>query len=161
MPNRNKFSNLPYATITPGVTTSPIYFRQPKYMLQSLLSCRVPGQTRTACRCSIQKTISITAGDACTSLLTSLTELINHLVNVHLSADLWPFLYSAQLHGLCQSNRDLRPITVGCTYQCLAAKVCLRPYISRICQLLLPSQVGEGTLVGCEVLGWFIKGSVK
>jgi len=66
--------------------------------------------------------ISITAGDASTSLLTSLTELVNYLANGHLPTDLRPFLYGAQLHGLCKSNGDLRPITVGCTYRHLVAK---------------------------------------
>ena len=40
--------------------------------------------------------ISILAGDASTSLLTSLTELVNHLTNGHLTTALQPFLYGAQ-----------------------------------------------------------------
>jgi len=44
----------------------------------------------------------------------------------------------------------LRPITVGCTYRHLVAKVCLRPYISRLCEFLQPSQLGVGTPRGCE-----------
>jgi len=47
--------------------------------------------------------ISITAGDA-SAFLTSLTELVNYLANGHLLTDLRPFLYGAQLHGLCKSN---------------------------------------------------------
>jgi len=42
------------------------------------------------------------------------------------------FLYDAQFHELCKSNENLRPIAVGFTYRCMAAKVCLRPYIPRI-----------------------------
>jgi len=60
------------------------------------------------------------------------------------------FLYGAQLHGLRKNNGDLRPIAVGCTYRRLAAKVCLRPYISRLCELFQPSQLGVGTPRGCE-----------
>ena len=90
-------------------------------------------------------TSSISAGDASTSLLTSLTELVNHLTNGHLPTALQPFLYGAQLHGLRKNNGDLRPIAVGCTYRHLVAKVCLRPYISRLCELLQPSQLGVGT----------------
>jgi len=93
----------------------------------------------------LKNCISITAGDASTSLLTSSTELVNYLANGHLPTDLRPFLYGAQLHGLCKSNGDLRPIAVGCTYRRLVAKVCLRPFIPRLCNLLLPSQVGVGT----------------
>jgi len=95
--------------------------------------------------------ISITAGDASTSQPTSLTELVNYLANVHLPTDLRPFLHGAQLHGLCKSNGDLRPIAVGCTYRRLVAKVCLRPFIPRLRNLLLPSQVGVGTPLGCAV----------
>lgn len=51
--------------------------------------------------------------------------------------------------GLCKGNEDLKPIsiTVGCTHCCLAAKVYLRlrPYITRLCQLLQPSSVDVGT----------------
>jgi len=71
--------------------------------------------------------ISISVGDASTSLLTSLAELVNHLTNDHLPTALQPFLYGAQLHGLHKNNGDLRPIAVGCTYRRLVAKVCLRP----------------------------------
>jgi len=46
--------------------------------------------------------------------------------------------------------RDLRPIAVGCTYRRLVTKVCLRPFIPRLRELLLPSQVGIGTPLGCE-----------
>jgi len=60
--------------------------------------------------------ISITAGDARTSLLTSLMELVDYLANGHLPTDLWPFLYGPQLHGLCKNKGDLRPIAVGFTY---------------------------------------------
>jgi len=49
----------------------------------------------------LKECISITAGDASTSLLTSLMELVNYLANGHLPTDLRPFLYGAQLHGLC------------------------------------------------------------
>jgi len=83
-------------------------------------------------------------------LLTSLTELVNHLTNGHLPTALRPFLYGAQLHGLRKNNGDLRPITVGCTYRRLVAKVCLRPYISRLRELLQPYQLGVGTPRGCE-----------
>jgi len=94
--------------------------------------------------------ISISAGDASTSLLTSLTELVNHLTNGHLPTALQPFLYGAQLHGLHKNNGDLRPIAVGCTYRHLVAKVCLRPYISRLRELLQPSTVGVGIPRGSE-----------
>jgi len=77
-------------------------------------------------------------------------ELVNYLANGHLPTDLRPFLYGAQLHGLCKSNGELRPIPVGCTYRRLVAKVCLRPFIPRLRNLLLPSQVGVGTPLGCE-----------
>jgi len=60
--------------------------------------------------------ISISAGDAITSLLTSLTELVNHLTNGHLPTAFRPFLYGAQLYGLRKNNGDLRLIAVGCTY---------------------------------------------
>jgi len=94
--------------------------------------------------------ISIFAGDASTSLLTSLTKFVNHLTNGHLPTAFRPFLYGAQLHGLRKNNGDLRPIAVGCTYRRLVAKVCLRPYISKLCELLQPSQLGVGTPRGCE-----------
>jgi len=67
-------------------------------------------------------------------------------MNGHLPTVLRPFLYGAQLYGL----GDLRPIAVGCTYRRLVAKVCLRPYISRLCELLQPSQLGVGTPWVCE-----------
>jgi len=89
-----------------------------------------------------------TSGDASTFLLTCLTELVNYLANGHLPTDLRPFLYGAQLHGLCKSNGDLRPIAIGCTYRRLVAKVCLRPFLPRLHNLLLPSQVGVGTPLG-------------
>jgi len=38
----------------------------------------------------------------------------------------------------------------GCTYRRLAAKVCLRPYISRLCEFFQPSQLGVGNPWGCE-----------
>ena len=56
----------------------------------------------------------------------------------------------AQIHRLRKNNGDLRLIAVGCTYRRLVAKVCLRPYISRLHELLQPSQLGVGTLRGCE-----------
>jgi len=77
-------------------------------------------------------------------------ELVNYFPNSHLQTDLRPFLYGAQLHELCKSKGDLRPIAVGCTYRRLVAKVCLRPFIPRLRNLLLPSQVGVGSPLGCE-----------
>jgi len=94
--------------------------------------------------------ISITAGDASTSLFTSLMELVNYLANGHLPTDLRPFLYGAQLHGLCKSNGDHRPIAVGCTDRCLVANICLRPFNPRLHKLLLLSQVGVGIPLGYE-----------
>jgi len=66
-------------------------------------------------------------------------------MNGHLPTALRPFLYGAQLHGLRKNNGDLRPIAVGCTYQCLVAKVYLRPYISRVRELLQPPSLRGGT----------------
>jgi len=48
------------------------------------------------------------------------------------------------------AGRDLRPIAVGCTYRRLVAKVCLRPFIPRLRELFLPSQVGVGTPLECD-----------
>ena len=111
---------------------------QPKYMLQISSfphgSRAGPDGLRPQ---HLKDCISITADDASTSLLTSLTELVNYLANGHLPTDLRPFLYGAQLHGLFKSNGDLRPIAVGCTYRRLVAKFCLRPFIPRFCKLLL------------------------
>jgi len=76
-------------------------------------------------------------------------ELVNYLANGHLPTTLG--LSSLLLNSmLCKSNGDLRPIAVGCTYLRLVAKVCLRPFIPRLHNLLLPSQVGVGTPLGCE-----------
>jgi len=83
-------------------------------------------------------------------LLTSLTELVNHLTNGHLPTALRPFLYGTQPHGLRKNYGDLRLTAVGCTYRRLVAKVCLRPYISRLHELLQPSQLGVGIPRGCE-----------
>ena len=94
--------------------------------------------------------ISISAGDPSTSLLTSLSKLVNHLTNGHLPTALRPFLYGPQLHGLRKNNRDLRPIAVGCTYRRLVAKVCLRPDISSLRELFQPSQLGVGNSHGNE-----------
>ena len=47
------------------------------------------------------------------------------------------------IEGRLQSvHHCLRPVAVECTYWCLATKVCLRPYVSRLHELLQPSQVG-------------------
>jgi len=117
-----------------------------KYRLQSLPSPMAPRAGPEGLRPQhLKDCISISAGDASTSLVTSLTELVNHLTNGHLPTALRPFLYGAQLHRLRKNNGDLRPIAVGCTYRHLVAKVCLRPYISRLCKLLQPSQLGVGT----------------
>jgi len=75
---------------------------------------------------------------------------VNHLTNGHLPTALRPFLHGALFHGLRKNNGDLRPTAVGCTYRRLVAKDCLRPYISRLYELLQPSQVGVGTLRGSE-----------
>ena len=71
----------------------------------------------------IWKIISFIGEDARTSLLSSLTELVNHLANGHIPSGLRAFLYGAQFRRLCKSNRGLRPIAVGCTYRRLAAQV--------------------------------------
>ena len=44
----------------------------------------------------------------------------------------------------------LRPNAIWCDYRRLAAKVCLRPFIPRLRELLLPSQVGIGIPLACE-----------
>jgi len=136
---------------SPSTTTPPTYFSQNQ--IQAAISSfpHGSGAGPEGLRPQhLKDCISISAGDASTSLLTSLTELVNHLTNGHLPTPLRPFLYGAQLHGLRKNNEDLRPIAVGCTYRRLVAKVCLRPFISRQRELLQPSQLGIGTPRGCE-----------
>jgi len=136
---------------SPSATTPPTYFSQNQ--IHAAISS-FPHGSRAGPEGlrpqHLKDCISISAGDASTSVLTSLTELVNHLTNGHLPTALRPFLYGAQLHGLRKNNGDLRPITVGCTYRRLVAKVCLRPYMSRLCDLFQPSQLGVGTPRGCE-----------
>ena len=50
------------------------------------------------------------------------------------------------------AQKQWRPETYRCrcTYRRLVAKVYLRPYISRLCELLQPYQLGVGTPQGCE-----------
>jgi len=131
---------------SPSAPTPPTYFSQNQ--IQAAISSfpHGSGAGPEGLRPQhLKDCISISAGDASTSLLTSQTELVNHLTNGHLPTALRPFLCGAQLHGLRKNNGDLRPIAVGCTYRRLVAKVCLRPYISRLHELLQPSQVGVGT----------------
>jgi len=122
---------------SPSATTPPTYFSQNQ--IQAAISSFPHGSRAGPERLRPQHLkdwISISAGDASTSFLTSLGELVNHLTNGHLPTALQPFLYGAQLHGLRKNNGDLRPIAVGCTHRRLVAKVCLRPYISRLRELL-------------------------
>jgi len=136
---------------SPSATTPPTYFSQNQ--IQAAISSfpHSSGAGPEGLRPQhLKDCISISAGDASTSLLTSITELVNHLTNRHLPTALRPFLYGAQLHGLRKNNGDLRPIAVGCTYRHLVAKVCLRPCISRLRELLQSSQLGVGTPRGCE-----------
>jgi len=138
-------------SLSPSSTTPPTYFSQNQ--IQAAISSFPHGSgagPEGLTPQHLKDCISISAGDASTSLLTSLTELVHHLTNGHLPTALRPFLYGAQLHGLRKNNGDLRPIAVGCTYQRLVAKVCLRPYISRLHELLQPSQLRVSTSWGCE-----------
>ena len=77
----------------------------------------------------LKDSISISADNACTFLLTNLTKLVDRLTNGHLPTAFRRFLYGVQLHGFCKSSGDRRPIAVGCTYWRLAANACLKPYV--------------------------------
>jgi len=136
---------------SPSATTPPTYFSQNQ--IQAAISSfhHGSGAGPEGLRPQhLKDCISISAGDASTSLIISLTELVNHLTNGHLPTALRPFLYGAQLHGLRKNNGDLRPIALGCTCRRLVAKVCLRPYISRLRELLQLTQLGVGTSWVCE-----------
>jgi len=102
---------------SPSATTPPTYFSQNQ--IQATISSFPHGSgvgTEGLRPQHLKDCISISAGDASTSLLTSLTESVNHLMNGHLVTALRPFLYGAQLHSLRKNNGDLRPIAVGCIY---------------------------------------------
>ena len=84
---------------SPSVTTPPTYFSQ--NIIQATISSLPHGSRARPEGLRLQylkDCITISAGDASTSLLTSLTELVNHLTNGHLPTALRPFLYGAQLH---------------------------------------------------------------
>jgi len=61
---------------------------------------------------------------------------MNHMVIYQLTSS--GLSSGAQVHELCNSNGDLRPIAVGCTYRRLVAKLCLKPFIPKLCELFLP-----------------------
>jgi len=72
----------------------------------------VQGQAQTAYGHNIshlKECISITAGDASTSLLTSLTALV-YLANGHLATDLRPFLYGANSTGFAKATETKEPL---------------------------------------------------
>ena len=84
---------------SPSTSTQPTYFSQNQ--IQAATSS-FPHSSRAGPEGlrpqHLKDCISISAGDASISFLTSLTELVNHLTNGHLSTALRPFLYGAQLH---------------------------------------------------------------
>ena len=97
---------------SPSATTPPTYFSQNQ--IQATISSfpHGSGAGPEGLRPQhLKDCISISAGDA-TSLLTSLTELVNHLSNGHLPTALPPFLYGAQLQRTVQ--KQWRPETYRC-----------------------------------------------
>jgi len=115
--------------LSPNATTPPTYLYFSQNQIQVVISSFLHGSgagPEGLRPQDVKDCISISAG-ASISLFTSLTELVNHLTNGHLPTALRPFLCGAQLHGLRTNNGNLRP------------------YISRLRELLQPSQLGVGT----------------
>jgi len=106
---------------SPSATTPPIHFSQSQ--IHAAISS-FPHGSRAGPEGlqpqHLRDCISISAGNASTSLLTSLTEFVNHLTNGHLPTALQPCLYGAQLHGLLKNNR---PETKGVQPFAIAGRI--------------------------------------
>jgi len=106
----NKNIPRPHLTLfpLPSATTLPIYFSQTQIYAVFFSFSHGSGAGPEGLRPHhLKDCLSISAGDADTSLLASLTELVNYLMDGHLPTAHWPLLYGAQLHGLHKSNGDL------------------------------------------------------
>ena len=98
---------------SPSATTPPTYFSQNQ--IQAAISSfpHGSGTGPEGLRPQhLKDCMSISAGDASTSLVTSLTASVNNLTNGHLPTTLRTFLYGAQLHGSAQ--KQWRPETYRC-----------------------------------------------
>ena len=72
------------------------------------------------------------------------------------------FFFGATLIALNKKDGGVRPITVGCTLQCLAAKCAGNHIMKAIGTLMAPHQLGYGVSVGAvcipartHLLAWF------
>jgi len=96
----------------------------------------------------LKECISITAGVASTShQLNGISQLPNKWSSAN-----WPQAFPLWRPTAWALQKQRRPQTHCCRmhFRRLVTKVCLRPFIPRLRELLLPSQIGVGTPLGCE-----------
>ncbi|KAL0852231.1 hypothetical protein ABMA28_000449 [Loxostege sticticalis] len=82
--------------------------------------------------------VSSDARDAASSLLASLTSLVNLMLS------------GANLIALNKKDGGIRPIVIGSTFRRLTSKICVRQLYSNISRMLQPHQLGFGLKGGCE-----------
>ena len=98
----------------------------------------------------LQTLTSPKAAEAGSRLLTSLTRLINLVLEGSVPEFVRAIFYGAHLCALNKKDGGIRPIAVGCTLRRLAVKVGIRPLADRLGESLRPIQVGVATRGGCE-----------
>ena len=80
---------------------------------------------------------------------------LSHFVELVLEGrtpPLWrPFFFGANLTALRKKSGGIRPIAIGCTLRCLAAKVMGGELREEMRELLAPWQLGYGVRKGAEV----------
>ena len=90
-------------------------------------------------------------------LISSITKLVNLMLNGDLGQYARDLLFSANLTALKKKDGGIRPIAVGNIFRRLAAKAICNPAIKDLSQQLQPIQLGVGVPGGCEVAAHAIR----
>ena len=80
-----------------------------------------------------------------TSLLTTLTNLVNDVLAEGVPEDIWLLFYGGSLCALTKDSEGVRPIVPGNTLQRLTTKVASKPLLDTLGDGLRPNQLGFGT----------------
>ena len=83
-------------------------------------------------------------------LLSSLTSFINHILEGNAPHSVCPILFGATFIALRKKEGGIRPIAIGLTLRCLAAKIGGFRMVQSVGSALVPLQLGCGVRSGCE-----------
>lgn len=96
--------------------------------------------------------VSQSANNQGNKLLINITELVNFMLKGKVNIAILRYIYGANLYALNKKDNGLRPITIGCVFRRLPAKICCKSVQDISKNYFQPIQLGFASKQGCEAI---------